>query len=238
MKKLLVWGLIIMGFASCKHETILTGLPHPDDEPPVVLPCPDSIVDVDGNLYQVIIVDGTCWMASNLRVSRYNNGDSIPLETNGGSWVQLNNGAQCNYDNDSVNLDIYGKLYNGYSVMDNRGLCPTGWKVPHDSDWVDMANYLGGESVAGDKLKSLDLWFGPGTPATDEIGFTAKPGGARIIQGNGAFSSIGNMGHWWSSKENGSEVLVNRQITYANPNLAQASNSKKVGFSVRCIRAN
>ena len=65
--------------------------------------------------------------------------------------------------------------------MDDKGLCPTGWKVPHDSDWVNLVNFLGGESVAGDKLKSLDLWYGPGTPATDEIGFTAKPGSKKDI---------------------------------------------------------
>ena len=236
--KLVVWGLMLLGLASCKHENDLTGFPHPDDGPAAVLPCPDSVVDIDGNVYQVIDVDGTCWTASNLKVSRFSNGDSIPLETSGGEWIQLNASAQCYYDNDSVNLGIYGRLYNGYSVMDDRGLCPTGWKVPQDSDWVNLANFLGGEGVAGDKLKSLDLWYGPGTPATDAIGFTAKPGGSRILQGNGTFIAIGDMGNWWSATENGSEVLVNRQITYINSNLAQASNSKKVGFSVRCIRAN
>ncbi len=238
VNRLVLLGLIIVGMSSCKHEIDLTGFPHPKDEPPVVVPCPDSLVDIDGNVYNVIDVDGTCWIASNLKVSRFTNGDSIPLETEGSSWIQLNTPAQCYYDNDSVNLNIYGRLYNGYSVIDSRGLCPTGWKVPHDSDWVNMAKFLGGESVAGDKLKTLDLWYGPGTPATDEIGFSAKPGGSRIIQGNGSFGSLTNMGNWWSSKENGSDVLVNRQITYANSNLAQASNSKKVGFSVRCIRVD
>ena len=236
--KLFVSTLIILGLCSCKHESELPGFPHLTDEPPVKLPCPDSLTDIDENVYNVIDVNGTCWIASNLKASRYNNGDSIPLVTNGSDWLQLNTGAQCYYDNDSVNLNIYGRLYNGYSVMDERGVCPTGWKVPHDSDWVNMADVLGGESVAGDKLKTLDLWFGPGTPATDEIGFSAKPGGARILQGTGAYSSLSDMGNWWSSKENGSDVLINRQITYANSNLAQASNSRKVGFSIRCIRAN
>jgi uncharacterized protein (TIGR02145 family) len=221
--------------SACKHEIDIAGIPHPDDTP-LPIPCPDSLEDIDGNVYQVIDVGGTCWTTRNLCVSKFNNGDDIPLVTEGQDWIQLNTPAQCYYDNDSVNLDVYGRLYNGYAVVDSRGLCPVGWKVPHDSDWVNLADFLGGESVAGDKLKTLDLWFGPGTPATNEIGFSAKPGGARILQGNGAYNSISNMGYWWSSQENGAEVLINRQITYANSNLAQASNSKKLGLSVRCIR--
>ena len=93
--KLVVWGLLVLGIASCKKENDITELPHPDDGPAVVLPCPDSVVDIDGNVYQVIDVDGTCWTASNLKVSRFSNGDSIPLETSGGEWIQLNASAQC-----------------------------------------------------------------------------------------------------------------------------------------------
>lgn len=236
--KLLVSLLISISIGSCKRESELVEVSSPTEDTTVVLPCPDSVADIDGNIYQVIDVDGKCWLASNLKVSRFANGDTIPLVTNGNDWIQLNTSAQCIYDNDSTNFDIYGPLYNGYTVSDERGVCPTGWKVPHDSDWVNLANFLGGESVAGDKLKTLDLWYTPGTQSTNEIGFSAKPGGARFIQGNGAYNSLYNMGHWWSSKENGTGALFNRQITYINSNLAQASNSKRLGFSIRCIRVN
>jgi uncharacterized protein (TIGR02145 family) len=236
--KLNVFGLLCLMLisASCKHEIDIEEMHDENIIPPVVIPCPDSLIDIDGNVYRVIDVDGTCWTSSNLRVSRFNNGDIIPLETAGENWIQLNTTAQCYYDNDSANLEIYGRLYNGYTVSDDRGVCPTGWEVPHDSDWVNMALFLGGEAIAGDKLKTLDLWYGPGTPATNEIGFSAKPGGSRILQGNGAFNSLSNMGNWWSSAELGTEVLVGRSITYANSNLMQAGNSKKLGFSIRCIR--
>ena len=76
MNRIVVLGLIVLGATSCKHEDDLTGIPHPE-EPKVVLPCPDSLLDIDGNVYNVIDVNGTCWTASNLKVSRYNNGDSI-----------------------------------------------------------------------------------------------------------------------------------------------------------------
>jgi uncharacterized protein (TIGR02145 family) len=150
---------------SCKHELEIEVTPTP------FIPCPDSIVDIDGNVYKVIDVDGTCWTTSNLKVSCFANGDSIPTETLGENWIQLTTSAQCFYENDSANLNAYGRLYNGYAASDSRGVCPTGWAVPHDSDWVNMANYLGGENSADDKLKTLDLWYGPGTPATNEIGF-------------------------------------------------------------------
>jgi uncharacterized protein (TIGR02145 family) len=230
-----IFSLILL-LSSCKHELELQDIPNDKVTPTPFIPCPDSIVDIDGNVYEVIDVDGTCWTTSNLTVSRFSNGDSIPTETLGENWIQLTTSAQCFYENDSANLNIYGRLYNGYAASDSRGVCPTGWAVPHDSDWVNMANYLGGESIAGDKLKTLDLWYGPGTPATDEIGFSAKPGGDRIIQGNGSFGSLTSMGNWWTLTEEGSEVLKNRYITYANSFVLAANNSKKLGFSIRCIR--
>ena len=87
-----------------------------------------------------------------------------------------------------------------------------------------MANFLGGENSAGDKLKTLDLWYGPGTPATNEIEFSAKPGGDRIIQGNGSFGSLTNMGNWWTLTESGSEVLI--KLTAAR--LFQTSTASQV----------
>ena len=227
---------LFLFLCSCKHEHELPVIPKVDVTPIPFIPCPDSIMDIDGNVYEVIDVDGTCWTTSNLTVSRFSNGDTIPLETSGLNWILLTTSAQCFYENDSANLNVYGRLYNGYAASDSRGVCPTGWAVPHDSDWVNMANYLGGESIAGDKLKTLDLWYGPGTPATDEIGFSAKPGGDRIIQGNGSFGSLTSMGNWWTLTEEGSEVLKNRYITYANSFVLAANNSKKLGFSIRCIR--
>ena len=236
--KLNLYGIIVLNllFTSCKHELEHPLIPYGDDALTPFIPCPDSIIDIDGNVYEVIDVDGTCWTTSNLTVSRFANGDTIPTETSGSNWIQLTTSAQCFYENDSANLNVYGRLYNGYAASDSRGVCPTGWAVPHDSDWVNMANYLGGESIAGDKLKTIDLWYGPGTPATDEIGFSAKPGGSRILQGNGAYSSLTNMGNWWTLTEEGSEVLKNRYITYTNSFVLAANNSKKLGFSIRCIR--
>jgi len=127
----------------------------------------------------------------------------------------------------------YGLLYNWYAI-DTGKLAPTGWHVPTDAEWTTLSTYLGGEEVAGGKLKSLCDWIAPNEGATNESGFSGLPGGYRNYDGN--FSTIGYSGFWWSSTEYSSNYAWSRSLGYDNTDVYLDNNSKGFGFSVRCLR--
>ncbi|MFM8976891.1 MAG: FISUMP domain-containing protein, partial [Bacteroidota bacterium] len=168
------------------------------------LRCPGtpSVTDIDGNLYHTVQIGNQCWTQSNLKVSKYRNGDNIPTGLSNSAWANASSGAYAIYNNDPVNDGLYGKLYNHYAVTDSRGLCPTGYHVPTDAEWTTLDNQLGGSSVAGGALKGTILqpipggWMSPNIGATNSSGFTALPGGLRIY--SGVFFSIPDYGYWWS----------------------------------------
>jgi len=99
------------------------------------------------------------WMSTNLNVDIYRNGDIIPQVTDPTAWAELTTGAWCYYNNDSLKGAIYGKLYNWYAVNDPRGLAPKGWHIPTDEEWITLVNSLGGDTVAGGKMKSTGTWW-------------------------------------------------------------------------------
>jgi uncharacterized protein (TIGR02145 family) len=153
-----------------------------------------NMSDQEGNMYKTVTIGMQTWMAENLRVTHYRNGDPIDNPT---GWINLTTGACCGY---SKNSKIYGKLYNWYAVDDSRNLCPTGWHVSTNLEWQLLVDYLG-DSVAGDKLRETGTahWeYAPETEATNESGFTALPGG---IRSGDQLLFIGAYGHWWSSTE-------------------------------------
>ena len=142
------------------------------------------------------------WMQKNLDVSTYRNGDVIPQVTDANQWAGLTTGAWCWYDNDSATYaSTYGKLYNWYAVNDARGLAPTGWHVPSKTEWLTLSICLGGDAVAGFKMKEAGAvhWINANTNNNNSSGFTGLPGGARY--GGGAFSNLGYLGLFWSSTE-------------------------------------
>lgn len=176
------------------------------------------------------------WMTQNLNVDKFRNGDPIPEAKTEEEWGKAGkNGepAWCYYNNNPDNGDRYGKLYNWYAVNDPRGLAPEGWKIPSDEDWSRLTDFLGGESVAGTKMKSTDFWAESGN-GTNESGLSGLPGGYRL--GNGTFGTIGEGGYWWSSTEDGTANAWNRNLYYDNGVVLRNYNFKKHGFSVRCLR--
>ena len=160
-----------------------------------------TVTDIDGNLYYAVIIGSQCWMAENLKTTKYRNGDAIPNVTDNTTWSALITGALCNYNNDANNMTTYGRLYNWYAVSDSRNIAPVGWHVPTDVELTTLTDYLGGLSIAGNKLKEPGTthWASPNTGAVNETGFTALPGGYRVS--SGSFSNLGNNGYWWSSTE-------------------------------------
>lgn len=172
------------------------------------------------------------WMKKDLTTSYYRNGDKIPEVKDPTKWSKLTTGAWCWYNNDPR----YGKLYNWYAVNDPRGLAPIGWHVPSDAEWTTLTNYLGGEYVAGGKMKETGTthWEVPNTDATNSSGFTGLPGGYRYPES--AFSGIGRYGYWWSATENSPDIAWYRYLSYNDGSIYRGHNSKDFGFSVRCIK--
>jgi uncharacterized protein (TIGR02145 family) len=201
--------------------------------------CPTStITDIDGNIYNTVFIDNQCWMSENLKTSRYRNGALIPIVTDNAAWVSLTTGGRSWYNNDSTTYENpYGNLYNWYAVSDNRGLCPNGWHVPTDGEWATLTSYLGGESVAGGKMKSTGTtyWNSPNTSATNESGFSVLPGGYRAND-DGSFYIIRNIAFFWSATEFDNGFAWNSKLYYNTSNLGRDINRKSVGSSVRCLR--
>ena len=148
-----------------------------------------------------IVIGTQRWMRQNLDVAFYRNGDPIPHITDPVQWANATTGAWCYYNNDSLMGGAYGKLYNWYAVNDPRGLAPEGWHVPTDEEWTVLENLLGGEFVAGTKLKEAGTkHWATNNRGNNISGFTALPGGLRFA--NGAASGFETfVAYWWTATE-------------------------------------
>jgi len=178
------------------------------------------------------------WMVENLSVSRFRNGDPIPEAKSNAAWeivLSQRKPAWCYYGMDSTNADIYGKLYNWYTVNDPRGIAPEGWHVPSDGEWQTLIDYLGGDKVAGGKMKESDLsiWKNPNSGVTKKNKFSALPGGYRYHDG---FYYMGYTGFFWSSTEHTTCTAWTRLLNYDNTEVYRYFGNKWDGYSVRCIR--
>jgi uncharacterized protein (TIGR02145 family) len=208
-----------------------------------------TIIDIDGNVYNTVKIGNQWWMAENLKVTRYRNGDNIPNAISSSEWSGLSNGAYCYYDNNSSNADTYGYLYNWAAVNDNRNIAPEGWHVPTDEEWKELEIFLGmSESQAngtgkrgtdeGGKLKEVGTvhWLSPNTGATNETGFTALAGGNRSDQG--VFGNIGYAANFWPFTEYNNNLAWGRGLNYNRADIGRNASPKGYGFSVRCVKDN
>ncbi|WP_298220536.1 fibrobacter succinogenes major paralogous domain-containing protein [Flavobacterium sp.] len=176
------------------------------------------------------------WMTRNLNVSRYRNGDPIPQVTSIIQWKNLTTGAWCYYNNDPANGAKYGRLYNWYAVNDPRGLAPIGWHVASDSEWTTLTAFLGGEAVAGEKMKTTEGWSVPNL-ATNSSGLSSLPAGGRNFEG--IFYNLGNYCDYWSTTNEtdaSSEWAWIRFLIFNNTQAYRSASPKKGGLSVRCIK--
>jgi uncharacterized protein (TIGR02145 family) len=202
-----------------------------------MLTCSDrfgTVTDIDGNHYNTLLFGNNVWMLENLKSSRFSNGLIIPNITNNYPWSQLNTPAWCNYENSPINDSISGKLYNWYTVVNSSNVCPTGWHVSTHSEWNDLANYLGGNLIAGGKMKSISGWNLPNVEATNESGFSGLPGGSR--NENGLFQFIGNFGHWWTASTYDSTMSWYAILSNGAGYFGQSSLYFKYGMSIRCVK--
>jgi len=174
------------------------------------------------------------WLTKNLDTEYYRNGDPIPQVQDAGKWSKLTTGAWCYFDNETSNGNNYGKLYNWYAVNDPRGLAPNGWHTPSDKEWTTLIKFLGGEKVAGGKLKATTSWNSQNTGTTNSSGFTAFPGGCRNAIGN--YNGIGKYGTFWSASESISVFAWLRNLYYDRSAVTRHLYSKQNGLSIRCVK--
>jgi uncharacterized protein (TIGR02145 family) len=198
-----------------------------------------TVTDIDGNTYKTIVIGEQTWMAENLRVTRYRNGDSIPNVTDNEKWANLETGAYCNYNNTNSldTIATYGRLYNFYAVADERNIAPKGWRMPDMVDWLILIEYLGGDTIAGGKLKEAgDLHWEATNRADNSSGFTALPGVQRD-QKNGKFDEGDRFfSVWWANNGNEENSAPFLYLFCWSENANRGYNFKVNGYSIRCIK--
>ena len=201
----------------------------------IVFTCGGVFVDPrDGQTYNTVQIGGECWMAENLNIGAMiigseNMSDDGIIE------------KYC-YDNDPANCDEYGGLYQWNEMMEYtttpgvQGICPSGWHLPTKEEWIILINCLGGQVIAGGKMKEAGTthWMPPNTSATNEGGFTALPGGCRNI--DGFFQDIQVQAFFWSSSENNISASWYRSLIYSSNGIFRDDNVISKGFSVRCVK--
>jgi len=193
---------------------------------------PSTVTDYDGNVYNIIRIGSQLWFKENLKTTSFADGTPIPLVSTGAGWGGLTTPGYCWYNNNSANKDVYGALYNWYTV-ETGSLCPSGWRVPTDDDCLDLEKY---DNNIGGKLKEVgtDHWTPPNTGASDAYGFTALPGGYRTA--GGLFGNINDHGYWWtSSGYSGSDAWA-RRLQHDSEKTFRHLTDKKIGKSIRCMR--
>jgi uncharacterized protein (TIGR02145 family) len=195
------------------------------------------ISDIENNHYRIVQIGIQVWMAENLKATKFNDGTSIPLVTDENGWSALSTPGYCWYSNNVANKNTYGALYNWYAVT-STNFPPVGWHVPTQAEWTALNVFLGGEVIAGNKLKEAGTvhWASPNAGATNSTGFTGLPGGDR--EPDNGFHGQTTYGYCWSVTEYtvdptrawGPYLYYIDATDYVN------FWDKRSGFSVRCVR--
>jgi uncharacterized protein (TIGR02145 family) len=203
------------------------------------------MTDQDSNVYKTVTIGTQTWMAENLRVTKYRNGEPIPNVTDNYAWVVLTTGAYCSYANRANKDEIatYGRLYNCYAIADSRNIAPTGWHVPSIAEWNTLTTYLDGNNGPGGKMKETGTthWNSPSdweiwdAYATNESGFTALPSGFRYFL-DGTFHNLGFTGFWWSSTAFSATEAYNLSLSYNSGWCVGGDGTKQCGYSVRLLK--
>lgn len=234
---LLAAGLLLLGACKKDEAPAPTGGGTP-------APAAVTMTDVDGNTYATVLIEGARWTKVNLRTTHYSNGDPIVDDLEVGDVT--GSGAYGEVNGTENNALLYGRLYNVNAVRDSRGLCPSGWHLSTDADWLALETFLGmptaelgilgmrgGTQSVGGKLKAQTQWNSPNTGATDQVGFKALPAG-RYIAG---FELFGIWGIFWTSTQDSqSSFQYYRQLTNSNAGIGRNIGSLGFAFSCRCVQ--
>jgi len=207
-----------------------------------------TVTDIDGNIYRTVTIGTQIWMAENLKVTHYRNGDAIPNVADSTGWADLTTGAYCNYNNYINHANLYGRLYNWYAIDDSRGLAPEGWHVATDEEWKQLEMYMGMSQSDADltgwrgtdqgmKLKSTFGWtnyVGGSGNGTDDYGFTALAGGYRE---DGRYEHLGVDASFWTASPGSQDDFAWWRDMYNNNTAIRRYDYKKsLGMSIRCVK--
>lgn len=197
-----------------------------------------KIADVDGNSYNVVKVGTQVWMSENLRTTKYRNGDPIGTTTTITQNISAEATPKYEWEyNGSPELgDDYGRMYTWFATTDSKNVCPTGFHVPSDDEWTVLKDFLGGEAVAGAKLKETGTvhWVAPNTTSTNETGFTAIPGGYRSDLGE--YFGMGNISYFWSTTTHSAGFVRGQEMRDNTISIVMGTYTPKNGMYVRCLK--
>ncbi|RYF97964.1 MAG: hypothetical protein EOO07_38850 [Chitinophagaceae bacterium] len=195
-----------------------------------------TLKDVDGNSYKTVKIGNQIWMAENLKVTAFRNGDPIPNLAEDKNWAASKSASYCDYNKDAKNAKIYGHLYNWYAVNDSRGLAPKGWHIPTSKELEELISFLKSDTIAAAKLKEAGTahWLTPNNNADNSSGFTALPGGYRF--NDGTFHTIRSNGYWWTNNRSFEMYSWSPRIWEGFADVERDPQYLNYGFSVRCIK--
>lgn len=208
-------------------------------------------IEFHGEIYQTVFVAGQCWFAENLKSSAYQNGDELTYFDNLEDWYSANSGAFIAYNQSEQNEDIFGFMYNFFAIQDSRGICPSGWHIPSDTEWMNLEEALdmdpnevnafgwrGGAQNVGTNLKSDSTWE-PGGNGVNLVGLDMRGGGKISGSGStGVFQNINSHGYWWSSTSNEDGDLFFRTLRSSQSGIYRGivGPSPSEGYYVRCLK--
>jgi uncharacterized protein (TIGR02145 family) len=192
-----------------------------------------TITDIDNNLYRIVQIGTQIWMAENLRVEHYRNGDPVPVVSSNSQWSVISGGGMCWYSHDSAKYASYGPLYNWAAAMDQRGLSPKGWHIPSNGEWTTLITFLGGTDIAGARMKETGTahWFEPNLGADNRSGFRGIGGGLRYTSGH--YIGLNESGLYWSSSSGTS--MLNLAYSWTRAKIDDYT-LEKLAVSIRCIK--
>lgn len=225
---------VLVGNTSCSNKYIsITGCGN------------QTSLNYDGRSYDLVEIGGQCWFADNLATDQYSNGDPIPTGLNTAEWQNTTNGAFTIYNNDPAHDATYGKLYNWYATVDIRGLCPSGWHVPSDCEWMFLENSIGMPlndqmsnlnwrgTTEGSKLKSTTTWVNNSTN-NNIFNFNALAAGFIATTGNNG--TPGSYTGWWTSTSKDFSSSYYRLLYGGYTTIGRGGYYKNYGFSLRCVK--
>ena len=208
--------------------------------------CGDTLTDIrDGQKYPTVQIGTQCWMKKNLNIGAF-----TPSVNTGSEHSDVSNNGiiekYC-YDNDQANCAIYGGLYDWNELMQyttiegTEGICPVGWHIPSDPEWSILTTFLGGESIAGGKMKEAGFihWTSPNSGATNDCGLTVMGAGFRHYQGQ--FGLLNVYGYFSTSTTSSGGWNGNawrRSLDIYSPAVNRNDDSKALSLSIRCVKTN
>lgn len=196
----------------------------------------NTMRDVEGNVYKTVRIGNQVWMAENLRVSHFKNGDLIKNVQANSAWNQSDSAAYCTYSNSNTYDKIYGKLYNWHCINDERGLAPKGWHIPSETEIVELIEFLASDTSAASLMKEAGTshWLTYAEDSSKDIGFNALPAGYRMD--DGSFHTLKSNAYFWTETASYEMFHWSSRLYRGFADVKREPYYMKYGLAIRCIK--